>query len=605
MKGPSGHISSRPPPLVVALALGFVSSASAVVLHNAASVVSIGPGSCVSLHRSGLGSCELTTNCGNEDTTNFEFAFNCQTKDGRVVRHSFGKGGFDAQETFDTEVECVKCLPPSALPQKAVAAAMEWQRLPQKAVASAPSSPSFRRQQVGAALEAPPVHSFAVAAYQPNREERAETAAPAAAPKDIRDLNYGPSSEGSSSSRRQEVYGDASEEVKFGPSGCVSAYRSQDGNCMMKTQCEGVDTSKYTFGLVCGTNDGAIVRHLFGVDSFDPVETFNTLLTCDKCLGLEDEPEPLALSRHAAVEKVAEKTELADKVATLGQEVKDLRTTMTSVTDEVKKISDALSSSSSSQRLSLARLPSPEAGSLALAVAPPAVTTVQDGEEKKMGDEVKQLTSIMGTVTKGLAQLKSAVRHPAEAAPRRRLRTRPQHHKRQLKRQAVKAFKKTNLRANALHKRLQKQVERRLDEQEQKTKAAAEEMGVERAAAVAAEAEETASAYMSEGYATPRPAELNENDMTASQYAATLGEEKSAEAVQGEDAEAKEADEEGAGEAGEEEGSDDATDANTEAGVTMDDEQEESDSGEDAGNTGTLEQVNDKESGEDESSDDE
>jgi hypothetical protein len=354
---------------------------------------------------------------------------------------------------------------------------------------------------------------------------------------------------------------------------------------MMKTQCQGIDTSKYTFGLVCATNDGAVVRHLFGVDSFDPVETFNTLLTCDKCLGLDDEPGPLALSRHAAVES---KTELAEKVATLGQEVKDLRTTMTSVTDEVKKISDALS-------------PSPKARSVSFAVAPPAVTTVQDGEEKKMGDEVKQLRSIMGTVTKGLAQLKSAVRHPAEAVPRRRLRTRPQHHKRQLKRQAVKAFKKTNLRANALHKRLQKQVERRLDEQEQKTKAAAAEMGVERAAAVAAEAEEDASAYMAEGYATPRPAELNENDMTASQYAASLGEEKSAEAVQGEDAEAKEADEQSE----EEEGSDDATDANTEAGVTMDDAEEESDSGEDAGNTGTLEQVNDRESGEDESSDDE
>jgi len=86
------------------------------------------------------------------------------------------------------------------------------------------------------------------------------------------------------------------EVVRYGPDGCVSTWKSEEDHCIIKTDCDKSDISKYEFGLVCVDKVGSPVRHLFGKDSFDQAETFDTLIKCDKCLGLEDIPDGVALN---------------------------------------------------------------------------------------------------------------------------------------------------------------------------------------------------------------------------------------------------------------------------------------------------------------------
>merc|ERR1719399_570973 len=70
------------------------------------------------------------------------------------------------------------------------------------------------------------------------------------------------------------------EVVKYGPSKCVSTYKSPQGHCMMQTACSQANITDYEFGLICVDKAGAPTRHLFGRNSFDPDETFDTLIMC-------------------------------------------------------------------------------------------------------------------------------------------------------------------------------------------------------------------------------------------------------------------------------------------------------------------------------------
>merc|ERR1719214_490942 len=71
-----------------------------------------GPHNCVQLSLSQQGSCVLTTNCAGIDTSKLEFSFDCESASGNRLRHSFGVGGFDDQEEFDTSIKCSKCIAP-------------------------------------------------------------------------------------------------------------------------------------------------------------------------------------------------------------------------------------------------------------------------------------------------------------------------------------------------------------------------------------------------------------------------------------------------------------------------------------------------------------
>merc|ERR1719327_2279390 len=72
----------------------------------------------------------------------------------------------------------------------------------------------------------------------------------------------------------------------YGPGGCVTTYKGPSGTCIMETSCEGESMANYTYGLMCDKG-GERVRHVFMGDAFDPVESFDTLIECDLCLGLD------------------------------------------------------------------------------------------------------------------------------------------------------------------------------------------------------------------------------------------------------------------------------------------------------------------------------
>merc|ERR1719188_2393043 len=93
----------------------------------------------------------------------------------------------------------------------------------------------------------------------------------------------------------------------------------------MRTKCSKAEIHNYTFGLVCVDKVGAPVRHLFGKESFDPEETFDTLIACDQCLGLEDIPG------HVAVN---------GQIMTLSEEIQDLKGMMKNISKDVERLNE-------------------------------------------------------------------------------------------------------------------------------------------------------------------------------------------------------------------------------------------------------------------------
>jgi hypothetical protein len=86
----------------------------------------------------------------------------------------------------------------------------------------------------------------------------------------------------------------------YGPKDCVSTYRSTEGHCIIQTRCKDVDTAKHEFGVICVDKDKSPVRHYFGKNSFDPEETFDTLIKCEQCLGLDEIPADISLNGNLA-----------------------------------------------------------------------------------------------------------------------------------------------------------------------------------------------------------------------------------------------------------------------------------------------------------------
>lgn len=260
--------------------IAVVTAAASVLIADAQAPVAYGPGKCVNLARSNTGTCVISTDCETQNTDHFEFAFDCMAPGGQtVVLHSFGSGGFDATEEFDTEVKCESCLAPSpeALSKPAP--------LPKAATAHL-RRPAAKNQ------ERP--HNFAAKRVRAVASQQAEP---------------GPAT------------------VKYGPKECVSAWKNKVGRCVMQTKCEKeVDTKEwedYEFGLVCVDKAGMPVRHLFGKQSFDVEETFDTLIVCEQCLALTDIPSNIAIN---------------GQVMTLAKEIKSLKDVMGDMSNQVDKL---------------------------------------------------------------------------------------------------------------------------------------------------------------------------------------------------------------------------------------------------------------------------
>jgi len=136
------------------------------------------------------------------------------------------------------------------------------------------------------------------------------------------------SEEGETKAAAPEANVPPSDAAFYGPGGCVATYRSGAGTCVIQTRCTGKDTTEYNFGLTCVDAEGSTTRHLFGVNSFDPEETFDTLVECKLCLGLDgdDAAKNVTALTKSVQELQGEMKEIQADVATIMKEL-DLKTT--------------------------------------------------------------------------------------------------------------------------------------------------------------------------------------------------------------------------------------------------------------------------------------
>jgi len=299
----------------VALAISIsphVCSAALIKKSKTRDEVGFGPQNCVSLTRSADGgSCVISTDCEGADLSTTEFSFDCIRQGGEIVRHSFGTGGFDPSEEFDTQVKCKSCettSPADVVMKEAIQAPVKTAQL-KKA-----------KEEVHQTVPAPVV--FTVRARNSNKAASQGASAGTAQVSAQADAkaSFWPFSGSSATASSSEP-----EVVKYGPNGCVSTWRSSEGHCIIRTNCAkgGESFSKYEFGLVCVDKVGSPVRHLFGRDSFDAEETFDTLIKCDKCLGLEDIPDAVALN---------------GEVVTLSKDISNLKDVMKNISINVQML---------------------------------------------------------------------------------------------------------------------------------------------------------------------------------------------------------------------------------------------------------------------------
>lgn len=284
----------------VTLCISCVLVTGASVKRTAVAGVNFGPGGCVAITRSPAGTCVINTDCEGSDISQTEFAFDCVGKG--IVRHSFGLGGFEASEEFDTDVKCNHCR--AASPSKAKPVTLQAVPVPEKDAKETKDATEDKTEETADAEEAKEAEKEeAEKVIKKTEKEEAEKKIPvqkeSKAPGDGTKPKEQKADTGFafpwSSKPDEPVKG-----VRYGPKGCVSVSRNTQGHCVMETRCKGVDMDNYEYGVVCVDQVGSPVKHLFGKDSFDPEENFDTLIKCKKCLGLEDIPDAVTLAGEVA-----------------------------------------------------------------------------------------------------------------------------------------------------------------------------------------------------------------------------------------------------------------------------------------------------------------
>jgi hypothetical protein len=265
-----------------------------------------GPQNCAEIFRSATtGTCVIRTSCEAVDISNFEFAFDCESS-GEVQRHSFGKGGFDDDDEFDTSVKCTACVPPEHTEEHMIkphhihheisveklstpAAANKNPKHQEVAVERLPEvTPSNSwRAHAPSHKVVPRIHAHqevVVAGVKLSATSRAEmeTEAKAKSSHTRMDMSV---REGVALRKGTPP----SNAVKYGPGNCVSTWRdNKTGHCIMQTDCEGQDIVNHNFGLGC-KGKTSLVRHMFGENSFATKETFDTLIDCEECQSLDSD----------------------------------------------------------------------------------------------------------------------------------------------------------------------------------------------------------------------------------------------------------------------------------------------------------------------------
>jgi hypothetical protein len=213
-----------------------------------------------------------------------EFAFTCQ-KPGLLQKHSFGKGGFDAEESFDTSVECDVCGLPSEVSKSLKESEKKFMSKADKSVAKKKEDMQEDSVEDGTTYV---------------DEETSSTETKKEKPVESKAVSL----------HRQEPATETYNKVSFGPSNCIETWlvpdkeQSTDGEggyCYVSTQCENVQTEvfkKYPIGVIASNKDGVPVRHLFGKNSFNAAEEFNTLIRATGCYGLDETAEAVTMENE-------------------------------------------------------------------------------------------------------------------------------------------------------------------------------------------------------------------------------------------------------------------------------------------------------------------
>jgi len=279
---------------------------------------SFGPSNCVSVERSPAGTCILRTQCSSDvDLETTEFAFLCVLGDGEVQKHSYGQGGFDAEETYDSSVACEQCLGPNQTPPVALHATSAESTNEEAAAKSAAEKHKELKARKWETMKAP---AAAPAAAAPAKE------GPKGLPVDLHTDGAPWKNESAREKYLQGLVAKPPHNVSFyGPANCVKTYLGEKGTCIMETNCTAESIKDHELGLTCVEKDGKSARHLFGKNAFNPEETFDTLIDCEICLGLD-------------VAKLDKPMSIKDTIVSLKTEVEGLKKSMESVESDVKKL---------------------------------------------------------------------------------------------------------------------------------------------------------------------------------------------------------------------------------------------------------------------------
>merc|ERR1719408_260442 len=150
-----------------------------------------------------------------------------------------GKGSFDVEEEYDTDMKCQKCLPPASV-------------------------------EGGSGVS--------LAAISVSRELGKLRA------------NHEPKEEAPKAEKQREAEEAPPQAEWYGPESCVGVWKEESsGTCVMQTDCDkDTQLDVYEFGLICIDQDSEMTRHLFGMGSFAHKETFSTLIKCDQCRALDE-----------------------------------------------------------------------------------------------------------------------------------------------------------------------------------------------------------------------------------------------------------------------------------------------------------------------------
>jgi hypothetical protein len=130
------------------------------------------------------------------------------------------------------------------------------------------------------------------------------------------------------------------EAAVFGPDYCISTFRAPAGTCLIRTRCADSDLSKFNVGLTCLDKSGGYTRYLFGKDTFKKEETFDTLVSCEQCLGVGAESSMSAMHGLIPRKLVEDVGALKVDVQTLNEKIRVL--TDTGATSASKGKTDAM-----------------------------------------------------------------------------------------------------------------------------------------------------------------------------------------------------------------------------------------------------------------------